>query len=731
MKIRWKILLILLMFSLLPLIIIRAHGLNTLTDLGSDLQTQTRVTLLERATDNLAQMAEGTAARLNLEDRLYRTTIKTLQNEAENLLTKNVPSTPHSVPFITTPKGAQNIPKLYVHPDYKKSAMMGRGMRLQQGNQTISHKKGDLIDLPISTEHISFWLSQGLSTNEAIPSINKLTPLLHTFQACSQTLNELALWQEIALETGLQATFPAHKSIPPRYDPRISHWYKEVKKTLQTLWTDPAPDPATKSLCYRLSSPLFNDKDEFIGAASLVVPVGTAISSALLMSTKKNVKIMMVLSDHKNQANKEKLLVVGRNEGSSNEKASIQARGHLWQIPPEPEWIYESNPEFTTLVKDITIQQSGVLQIKDNGIPSLWTYSPINKSLALLVIIPITDFTAEADEAEQYVSESISRQIKDTTLIALSIIAVLGFVAYFVSQNLSSPIRRISEAVIKVGQGDWGARAELHSKDELGELAENFNLMVPQLREHSSILQALSLADEAQQNLLPKSTPKFSGAEIGAKCVFSEKTGGDYFDFIDCATCGNDIFATAIGDVSGHGVSAALLMTSARAYIRALTGQGRPLVEVVSKVNTLITEDCAQTGHFMTLFTAICDTKKKTINWIRAGHDPALIYDPKTDSFDELIKTGLAIGVDEYYLYKENFTQLKAGQILTLYTDGIWEAHSPKGEQFGKLQLREIIRDCCDKPAQEIVEEIHKQVSDHRRGLPLEDDCTVIIIKFL
>lgn len=731
MKIRWKILLVLLAFAMLPLILIRTYGLDSLIDLGSDLQIQTRVTLLERARSSLTNIAEGTAARINLEDRLYRTTIKTVQSEAENLLSQEeLPILAHP-PFITTPDGVENMPKLYTHPNYKKSVLMGRGLRLHREDKALHIKQGTLIDIPISPNHISFWLPKGLPESEAMPSIRKLAPLLPTFQACSQTLSELALWQEVILENGLQVTYPAHNSFPPRYDPRLTPWYQEVKDTLKTFWMTPAPEPATKSLCYRLSSPLFDATDKFIGVASLVVPVGTTINSALLMSTKKNVKIMMVVSDRSTPSTKDKLLVIGRNKISDNENLPKNSKGHLWQAPPKPEWIYEKNPEFTSLVDDIANQRSGVLQIDYDGIPSLWTYSPINENMALLIITPVIDFTAEADKAEQYVSESITRQIKDTSIMALAIISVLAVVAYFASHSLSSPIRKIAEAVTKVGQGDWDARADVKSHNELGDLAESFNLMVPQLRERASILQALSLADEAQQSLLPKSTPQVSGAEIGAKCIFSEKTGGDYYDFIGCATCGEDIFATVIGDVSGHGISAALLMTSARAYIRALTGQGRPLIEIVSKVNSLVTADCAQTGHFMTLFATICDTKKKTLNWIRAGHDPALIYTPETDEFEELIGSGLAIGVDEYYLYKENFTQLKSGQIVVLYTDGIWEAHSPKGEQFGKPLLREIIRDYYDKPAQQLAEIVHKHVADHRRGLPLEDDCTVIIIKFL
>ncbi len=609
--------------------------------------------------------------------------------------------------------------------------MMGRAANRKTHNRMAEIQRGDLIDLPISPDHISFWLSDGLTMKEAMPEITRLAPLLHTFQTCSSTLKDLALWQTIILENGLVATYPGHESFPRRYDPRTNAWYKDVKEQKQTLWTLPAPEAATRSLSHRISAPLFNNKDEFIGVASLVIPVDAAINGSIISSPQPGTTIIMVSTLNSKDEHSEDLLIVGKIGGEAEKRNETHMNRHFWQAPPEPEWLNEDNPEFKTLLQDVADKASGVIQMNYKGIPSLWTYSPINTSLSLLIITPVADFTAEADEAEQYVRESIANQYEGTSLIALAVIISIAIVAYFVSQSLSHPIRKISEAVIKVGEGDWNVRADFHSTDELGELAENFNNMVPQLREHSSTKQALSLADEAQKNLFPKNPPDVEGVELGARCTFSEKTGGDYYDFVGCKTCGPKTFAMAIGDVSGHGVSAALLMTSARAYIRALTGHGKPLVEAIGNVNRLVTKDCMQTGHFMTMFTAICNTEKMHINWIRAGHDPALLYTPATDTFEELLGNGLALGVDEEYLYQEYLTPVHAGQLLVLYTDGIWEAHSPAGEQFGKTKLKQIIRDNCHKPAQDMVDDLISEVQNHRKGLPLEDDCTAIIVKFL
>jgi sigma-B regulation protein RsbU (phosphoserine phosphatase) len=733
MKLRWKILIVLLIFSLVPLFVLKTHGMKSLKELGSDLQSQTRITLLERATLNLAEQARSAAIMINLENRLFHTTLKSIQGEAELRLNYDDVPALKEKPFITSPQGSRNIPKLITAPGYKKVALMrgGMGSKIARHHPLGDIKRGDLIDLPISPDHLSFWLPEGLSRQDAMDGIIRLAPLLDDFKTCAAALKSLALWQEIILENGLVVTYPAHDSFPSRYDPRTHIWYEEAKKKDSPFWTLPFSDAATKTLCNRLTAPLYGDKGQFIGAVSLVIPIGESLNKALFSADAGIAKAMIISTLHRDEAHQNALLVVGKTGEEAIKSVIPSMHGRFWQAPSKQEWLTSDNPEFKTLIQDVENKKSGVLQMNYRGTPSLWTYSPVNKDISILIVTPVREFTAEADEAEQYVRESIANQYEGTSIIALAVILAIIVVAYFVSQSLSTPIRRLSEAMIKVGKGDWDARADFQSKDELGDLAENFNHMVPQLREHSRIRQALSLADEAQQSLFPQSTPEVEGVDIGARCTFSEKTGGDYYDFLGCSTCGPRTFAMAVGDVSGHGVSAALLMTSARAYMRAFSGRGKSLVETTMEVNRMITNDCAQTGHFMTMFAGICNSEARTLNWIRAGHDPGLVYSPETGTFEQLMGEGLALGVDENYMFREYETPMKQGQILTIYTDGIWEAHDPSGKQFGKERLQQLISENSHKKAQDIADMILIEVAAYRKGFPLEDDCTVIVVKFI
>ncbi|NDV27562.1 SpoIIE family protein phosphatase [Desulfovibrio sp. JC010] len=732
MKLRWKLLIVLLTFSLTPLFVLKTHGLNSLKELGADLQTQTRVTLLERATRTLADQAKGAAVMINIEERLYKSSLNSIQGEAELRLNDDDTAPQVKKAFITTPNTSFDKPELINIPAYKKRALLGKsGNRKNSHTQMADIQRGDLIDLPVTLDHVSFWLAGDLTREQAARDINRITPLLDDFKTSAAVLQDLVLWQEIILENGLVASYPGHTSFPRKYDPRTHEWYKATRKLGTANWTLPSTDAATKTLCNRLTAPLYGADGQFIGVASLVIPIGESINKALISTDIQKAKVLMVSTLYREEEQQNSLLVISKIGEEQDENRFRPEHGRFWQAPPKKEWLSEDNPEFKTLITDVDEKNSGVLQMNYKGVPSLWTYSPVNKAVSILIITPVHEFTAEADEAEQYVRESIANQYEGTSLIALAVILSIAVVAFFVAQSLSTPIRKISEAMTKVGEGDWDARADFHSRDELGDLAENFNIMVPQLREHSQIRQALSLADEAQQSLFPQASPVVEGVEIGARCTFSEKTGGDYYDFLGCSTCGPNTFATAIGDVSGHGISAALLMTSARAYMRALSGRGKTLVEAAVELNRLVTKDCAQTGHFMTMFMAVCNAEKRIVNWIRAGHDPGLVYTPEEDRFDQLLGEGLALGVDEDYPYREYATPMNQGQIMVLYTDGIWEAHDLSGKQFGKERLKQLIRDNSHKQAQEIADTILIEVAAYRKGFPLEDDCTIIVVKFL
>jgi serine phosphatase RsbU (regulator of sigma subunit) len=249
---------------------------------------------------------------------------------------------------------------------------------------------------------------------------------------------------------------------------------------------------------------------------------------------------------------------------------------------------------------------------------------------------------------------------------------------------------------------------------------------------NNRMLSALEVAEEVQQNLLPKEIPTIAGLDIAAKSIYCNKTGGDFYDFLNIAPTADGKFNVVVGDVSGHGIAAGLLMTTARALIRSRSAQPGTLSQIVSDVNRDLTLDVYDTGRFTTLFYLTVDSQNHRLKWVRAGHDAALLYDPTRDEFEDLYGSGLALGWDENYQYEENeHTDLTAGQIIFMGTDGIWETFDLAGNPFGKEPLKGIIRHKAAASAAEIMNEILAALTRFRQGEEPEDDVTLVVIKIV
>jgi sigma-B regulation protein RsbU (phosphoserine phosphatase) len=241
---------------------------------------------------------------------------------------------------------------------------------------------------------------------------------------------------------------------------------------------------------------------------------------------------------------------------------------------------------------------------------------------------------------------------------------------------------------------------------------------------------SLALAAEVHKSLQPPTVFQASGLDVAGRTIACEEIGGDYFDFLQDIQCAGNHFDAVVGDVTGHGVDAALFMTTARAFLRMRASQCGDIHQIITEMNRHLTLDILETGRFMTLFYLRIYPESKTLHWVRAGHDPAIIYDPVGNKFEELMGAGLALGVDGNYAYEENLkTGLLQGQILAIGTDGIWETFNTDGKMFGKKRFRDIIRANAHLGASEIIDAVYGELSSFSKGLRKEDDATLVIIK--
>ncbi len=271
---------------------------------------------------------------------------------------------------------------------------------------------------------------------------------------------------------------------------------------------------------------------------------------------------------------------------------------------------------------------------------------------------------------------------------------------------------------------------QVFSNDEIGYTGDAINEMTKGLIERERMQRSLNLAKEVQQNLLPKSNLKVNGFDIAGKSVYCDETGGDYYDFISIEDTDKQKIGVAIGDVSGHGISSALLMATVRSSLRQRASLPGSIASIISDVNRQLVKDVEDSGQFMTMFFLALDTATRQLEWVRAGHDPAIFYDPRSDSFNELGGAGIALGVDAEWIYEDNKkTDFSNGQIIFLSTDGIWEARNKKGEMLGKEPILNAIRQNSSSEATQIIDAIFDIFNKFIGEVTIEDDITSVIIK--
>jgi len=252
---------------------------------------------------------------------------------------------------------------------------------------------------------------------------------------------------------------------------------------------------------------------------------------------------------------------------------------------------------------------------------------------------------------------------------------------------------------------------------------ENARLVEARL-ERERLERELQLASEIQQRFQPTAPPHVEGYELQGISFPCYEIGGDYYDFIERE---DGRLVIALGDVSGKGTAAALLMSSLHAAIHAQSASHDSLVATISAVNRYLADNIPA-NRFVTLFYAELDPESGALSFLNAGHNPPLIVHA-AGTVEQLASGGLPLGIKPDAEYREGRTRMQPGDVLVIYSDGVTEAVSPTGEEFGATRLYEVVSRNVNASAAGIRDRIESSLTKFAQGTSAADDITLVIVK--
>jgi phosphoserine phosphatase RsbU/P len=529
------------------------------------------------------------------------------------------------------------------------------------------------------------------------------------------------------------------------YDPRKRPWYSaainspEGTFTPVYFWFGDQGSASVTGAGY--AKPVRTTGGEHDGVVVVDVTLGALSTFLERLELARTGAVFVIDSDN---------LLVAASQGGVNTEKGERLRIELSESPAaRAAAAFIGPPASARLDQPSTASQINALSaLQSTGEPARISITAADgsKSFARLHIVrlkpfPGVDWRCLAVVPESaFLTEARSMQRRSIALALVSVVGALAL-AWMLSRRLSSPLLALAEHVKKIGRGDFAARLNLTHARELEDVSQELNKAAAGLQQRMEMQHALDVAMQVQQSLLPLTDPVDDRLQVVGRAVYCDATGGDYYDYLDVAhlrasrqdSAGGCMFI-ALGDVQGHGVGAALLMATARAALRAQALDQTSLATLMHRVNTVLATDNRH-NRFMTMVLVTVHVDAQGIGGLRfasAGHDPPIVFDPRSDQFTELQGGDVPLGMFEGTDYQEYaHNALAPGSIIMIGTDGIWEMPSPSGEIFGKPRMLELIRLHAHRPAKDIADALQTALDSWRAAQAAEDDVTFVLVKVI
>ncbi len=704
MLIRSKLLILLLVMALVPLCFSAVLNQLALHRLGDRLTTEVRQLLDKTAQQLLLSKVDDYRRILQRDQQILRLALASQAREVELRLAEPAPKTA----------------PIYLAASYDRAEPAPPGLQPSE-RHFRSARDGVFQPMPISyQEQVVLLVEQPSKQRDA--DLARISTMTETYRRINQVRPKLFFWQYTALETGIHSSYPGHGGYPADYDPRSRSWYLQAKQQ-QFPVRKVVTDATTGKPILTLSQPVFRPDGRFAGVTAIDVAYEQLFSDwELPENWRAESETLVAALGVNNRAEAEiEILLRAHQQGSSED----------WQRPPEKQRLESTDQAaLLGLQQDILAGRSGVRELRRHGQASFIAYSPgIAGEPFPLVIVPLELLHAPADKVESYLRDKIVTALQSSGLLLLVVFIWAVMTAYLRARSVTRPVKVLAGAASRLAKGNYAVKVAIDTGDELQSLGETFNEVGPQLQERETLKQSLNVAREIQQQLLPKSAPQLRGFDIAGKIIYCDQTGGDYFDYIPID---DQRLAVVVGDVTGHGIGSALLMATARGALRSVSSSRKLNAgELLGDLNRHLEQDTSD-ALFMTLFYGILDTHRSQFRWVSAGHGPAFHYHQDGGYFQELPSTGIPLGIIAETVFDSSGPIfIKAGDILLIGTDGIWETQLPDGGMFGIERLQQVVAANAAGSAAEILSAVVEAVTGLRGDLPQEDDLTLLVIKGL